>query len=229
LAVDFLWGHLEEEQNDRVRGGRKDVAVGLVEGVEDELVADEALVDEDVDGVSIELLQLGLGDEAGETQVAGVGWGVVLLALPRRRFGQAGAREVELGGGGEHVVAGVFAEDLEEAVGGVGDRGRDEERLGCAVELDVFCGVDEGVVRDQRGDVGEFRLLGLEELAAGGGVEEEVAEGDGGADGKAGIFDADDVAAGDLYEGAGGFFGYAGLKLEAGDAGDRREGFAAEA
>ncbi len=116
IDVDLLRGHLEEEENDRVGGGRDDVAVGLGEGVEDELVADEALVDEDVDRVAVELLQFGLGDEAGDAEVAGVGRCVVRVALPGRRLGEAGAGEVEFGGGGEHVAGSVFAEDLEEAV-----------------------------------------------------------------------------------------------------------------
>ncbi len=77
VDVDLLRRHLEEEQDDGVGGGRDDVAVGLGERVEDELVADEALVDEDVDGVAIELLQLGLGDEAGDAEVAGFGRRVV--------------------------------------------------------------------------------------------------------------------------------------------------------
>src|SRR5258708_1806217 len=77
--------------------------------------------------------------------------------------------------------------------------------------------------------MGELGLFGLEEFAAGGGVEEEIADGDGGADGEAGVFDAEDVAAGDFDERAGGFFGYAGFELQAGDAGDGREGFTAGA
>jgi hypothetical protein len=62
--------------------------------VENELVADEALVNEDVDGVAVELLQLGFGDEAGDADVAGVGWGVVFFALPRWGLGKACAGEV---------------------------------------------------------------------------------------------------------------------------------------
>src|SRR6266481_540242 len=99
VDVDLLRRHLEEEQDDGKAGGWKDVAVGLAEGVEDELVADEALVDEDVDGVAVELLQLGLGDEAGDAEVAGFGWSVVGFALPGWRLGEAGAGEVEFGRG----------------------------------------------------------------------------------------------------------------------------------
>ena len=123
VDVDLLRGHLEEEQDDGERGGRDDVAVGLGEGVEDEAVADEALVDEDVDGVAIELLQLGLGDEAADAEEAGVGRGVVGVALPGWGLGDAGAVEAELGGDGEQQVEGVAAEDLEDALGGVGDGG----------------------------------------------------------------------------------------------------------
>ncbi len=50
-----------------------------------------------------------------------------------------------------------------------------------------------------------------------------------GTNGEACVFNAEDVAAGDFDEGAGGFFGDAGLELEAGDAGDGREGLTAEA
>ena len=109
------------------------------------------------------------------------------------------------------------------------DGGRDEQGLGGGVQFEVFGGMGEGVVGDERGDVGELGLLGLEEFAAGGGVEEEVADGDGGSGGKASLFDAEDVAAGDLDEGAGVVFGGAGFEGEAGDAGDGGEGFAAEA
>ena len=100
--------------------------------------------------------------------------------------------------------------------------------------------VGEGVVGDEGGDVGELGLFGLEELATGGGVEEEVADGDGGADGGAGGIGAEHVAAGDLDQGAGVFGGGggavvceagggAGFEGEAGDGGDRGQGLAAEA
>jgi len=49
VDVDLLRGHLEKEEDYGERRWRDDVAVGVGEGVEDELVADEALVDEDVD------------------------------------------------------------------------------------------------------------------------------------------------------------------------------------
>ena len=97
-------------------------------------------------------------------------------------------------------------------------------------------GVGEGVVGDEGGDVGQLGGLGLEEFAAGGGVEEEIADGDSGADGEAGGVGAEDGAAGDLDEGAGGVGaggigcgGGAGFEGDAGDGGDGGQGLAAEA
>ncbi len=66
VDVHFFGRHFKEEQHDRKAGGRNDVAIGLGDGVQQQAVADEPLVDEDVDGIAIELLQFGLGIEAAE-------------------------------------------------------------------------------------------------------------------------------------------------------------------
>ncbi len=203
IDVNLFGRHFEEEKDNGKAGGRKDVAIGLGEGVEDEAVADETAIDEDVDGVAVEFLELGFGDEAGDAKEAGVGSFVVLVALPGWGLGQAGAAEVHLGGEREHEDGGFAAEDLEEAVGGARDRGCDEQGLGAGVELEVARGVGEGVMGDEGGDVGELGLFGFEELAAGRGIEEEVANGDGGTDRNAGGIGAEDVAAGNLDQGAG--------------------------
>ena len=116
VNIDLLGRHIEEEEDDWKRGGWDDIAVSLGEGMEDEAIADEAVIDEDIDGVAVELLELGLRNEAGDTEVAGVCGLVVFFALPRRGLGEAGAAEVELGGNREHECRGVAAKDLEEAV-----------------------------------------------------------------------------------------------------------------
>ena len=69
VDIHFLGRHLKEQQHHREAGGRNHVAIGLGDGVHQQPVADEALVDEDVDGVAIELLQLRLGVEAGQAQM----------------------------------------------------------------------------------------------------------------------------------------------------------------
>ena len=72
------------------------------------------------------------------------------------------------------------------------------------MQLEVLVGMSERVMCDQRGDVREFGRFGLEEFAARGRVEEEIADGDGGAAGQAGVFHAMDFSAGDLEQRAGG-------------------------
>jgi hypothetical protein len=64
----------------------------------------------------------------------------------------------------------------------------------------------QSVVGDQSSDVREFGLLRPEKFAPGRGVEEEIADGDGGSGRQARFFDAEDAASGDLDQGSGWFF-----------------------
>ena len=81
VDVDFLRRHFQKEQDHWRTGGRDDVAVGLGDGVQQKPVANKPLVDEDVDGVAVELLQLGLGVEAAERR-----------STPGVRDGSSGSR-----------------------------------------------------------------------------------------------------------------------------------------
>jgi hypothetical protein len=121
VDINFLRRHLEEEEDDGIRRRRDDIAVGFAERVQDELVADETLIDEDVHRVAVQLLELGLGDEASDAEKTWFRRSVVEIALPRRRFGKASAGEVHLGCRGEHVVGGFLTEYLEESIRSVGD------------------------------------------------------------------------------------------------------------
>ena len=127
VDVDFFGRHFKEQQNDGKAGGRNDVAIGLGDGVQQEAVADEALVDEDVDGIAVELLQFGLGVEAGEAQRTGLALRFVRIFFPRRRLGQAGALERSFGGDGKQLAERLLAEDLEDALGGASDGRRGED------------------------------------------------------------------------------------------------------
>src|SRR3984885_11972035 len=138
IDVNFLRRHLQIEENYGIRSGRENVAVSLRECMEDELVADQPLIDKHVDGVAVELLQLGFGDEASETKKTRVGCNVVLFALPGRGLGQTDASEIKFGRGREHVVAGLSAEDLEEPICAVANSWGDKESLRGRVKLKVF-------------------------------------------------------------------------------------------
>ena len=64
IDIDFGVRHLEKKEHDGKNRRRKNVAIGLGERVLDDAVANEASINERVDGIAIELLDLRLGDEA---------------------------------------------------------------------------------------------------------------------------------------------------------------------
>ena len=64
VDIHFFRRHLEEHEDDGEGGGRHDVAIGLADCVQDEAVAHEALIDEDINGIAVELLQFGLGEKS---------------------------------------------------------------------------------------------------------------------------------------------------------------------
>ena len=121
VYIDFFRRQLEKEQHDGKGCGRQDVSIGIRDGVEEQAVAHEAAIDEGVDGIAIELFELGLGGEARQPQMAGDGRLVVLILLPRRRCREADALELDFGGDGQQVIESFLAEDLEDAVCGLGD------------------------------------------------------------------------------------------------------------
>ena len=69
VHIHLFRRHLQKQQHHRKAGGRNHVAIGLGDGVQQQPVADQPLVDEDVDRVAVELLQLGLGVEAAQAQM----------------------------------------------------------------------------------------------------------------------------------------------------------------
>ena len=220
VDVHLVGGHLQKEQHDRIECGRQDVAIGFENGVDDDFVPDEAAVDEDEDGVAVELLHLRLADEAVQAQVAGSGWLVVGLAAPGWRFGQSGAVERKLGGHGQKLVERLPAKDLVDALG-VGGYGRgDEDGIGGRVQLPVHLRVGQRVVRDQAGDMRELGGFRLEKLAACRSIEEKIANGDGGSGRQASLFHGEDASAGDLDDRAGGLIGITRFQAHAGDGGN---------
>ena len=64
VDVDFVVRHFEEEQRRGKNIAREDIAIGLVNRVEDEAIAHEAAIDEDVDAVAIRALDFGPRREA---------------------------------------------------------------------------------------------------------------------------------------------------------------------
>ncbi|OPZ28388.1 MAG: hypothetical protein BWZ02_01315 [Lentisphaerae bacterium ADurb.BinA184] len=130
---------------------------------------------------------------------------------------------------GDHAVVDVAAEEHADAGGGVSAGVCLEDRLVVEAQLEGHGGVGQRLHQHRLLDV---RVLGgglAEELAAGGEVEEEVADADVGAGCAAAVADVPQLAAFDEDLGAAEVVGAAGLELEMADGGDAGEGLAAEA
>ena len=72
IDIDFFGRHFEKEQDDGERSRRQDVTVSFADGVEQQPITDKPLIYKDVDGITIEFLELRLGIEAAHAQRAGL-------------------------------------------------------------------------------------------------------------------------------------------------------------
>ncbi len=181
----------EKQQREREAGCRHQIVIGGGERVQNQAVADEASVDEDIDGIAVVLLHLRARNEAVQNE------------LPRRLVGFGHLEGLAVVGQFDDVVEQLAAEDLEDALAQGGDR-RGVRQVDAAVpELEGFIGMREAVVRDERGDMREFGLFGAQEFLARRDVEEEIADGDGGAGGAGDLVAGEDFAARDFDARAG--------------------------
>src|SRR5258708_32097751 len=142
VDVDFVVGHFEEEQCGGKNVAGKNVAIGLVDGVENQAVADEAAIYEDVDAVAIGALDFRARGETvdGEARFffAGFEFG----------FGDGGAK-----GGGDYgdfdqFVERLLAEELIDALGKALDRRAVDNLLCGRGENELTAGIGERVVGD---------------------------------------------------------------------------------
>src|SRR5580693_5590368 len=130
VDIDLAGRQLKKQQHYGIDRWRNDVAIGLGESVLDEAVANEAAVDEDENRIAIQLLDFGLRDEAVKAHLAGIGWAgrvailvfFLFLASPRWGLGQADALKRLHGRERNHLIEGLFAKDLIDALAVSRDR-----------------------------------------------------------------------------------------------------------
>ena len=108
------------------------------------------------------------------------------------------ARKAADHGNFDEFVERLLAEELVDAIGKPFDRGAIDDLLRRRGEHELFAGIGERVVGDQRGDVAEFGSFGLQEFATRGNAVEKIGDTDGGACRKARGFHADKFAAGEF-------------------------------
>src|SRR5579859_121969 len=223
VDINFIVGHFQEEQRRGENVAGEYVAVGFVNGVENQAIAYQAAIDENVDAVAIGALDF---RARGETVHGEAGFFFGGLEL---RFGDGGAKGGGDGGHFDQFVEGLLAEKLVDALGEVLDGGAVDDLLRGRGEDKLAAGIGQRVVGDQRSDVAQFGGFGFQEFAARGDAVEQIGDADGGSQRKTRWFYADQLAAGEFYAGALGVFFGARLQEQAGDSGDGGQGFAAKA
>jgi hypothetical protein len=205
VHVDLAGGHLQEGDHHGVAAGGDRLAERLRDGLRQRGAVDRAAVDED------ELL-------------------FTVAARPGRARREAADAEAALGVlEARHVRHDRGAQQVARAVGQRRGRPQVEQRLVLGAHQPARVRVGQRQLREQAHHRALLRLTGLHELAAGGRVVEEVADGDRGAAVAGRRLAADDLAALDLQHAAHVRVDGAAHAAHAGHRRDAREGLAAEA
>src|SRR5438552_6158100 len=248
VNVNLTAGQLQKKEYYREHRGRNDIPVGFSERVLDDAVANQASVDKHVNGIAIELLDFGFGNEAVSAQLAKRFFfllgqifadgactkrksaGVTLLLFPPPRWGlrQADSFKRLQGGDGNQLIQNLFSEDLVNALAAIGHRRRNQTCIGGRVQLEMLIGMRKGVVGNERGDVGKFGRFSFQEFLSRRGVKKEIAHRDRSAFGQTSLFDAENLAAVNLKHGSRGFSRGASFKFQPRNGGDRGQSFAAK-
>src|SRR5213080_4364044 len=248
VNVNLTAGQLQKKEYYREHRGRNDIPVGFSERVLDEAIANQASVDKHVNGIAIELLDFGFGNEAVSAQLAKRFFflldqifadgactkrksaGVTLLLLPPPRWGlrQADSFKRLQRGDGNQLIQNLFSEDLVNALAAIGHRRRNQNCIGGRVQLEMLIGMRQGVVGNERGDVGKFGRFSFQEFLSRRGVKKEIAHRDRSAFGQTSLFDAENLAAVNLKHGSRGFSRAASFKFQPRNGGDRGQRLATE-
>src|SRR5437667_10413250 len=248
VNVNLTAGQLQKKEHYREHRGRNDIPVGFSERVLDDAVANQASVDKHVNGIAIELLDFGFGNEAVSAQLAKRFFfllgqifadgactkrksaGVTLLLFPPPRWGlrQADSFKRLQGGDGNQLIQNLFSEDLVNALAAIGHRRRNQNCIGGRVQLEMLIGMRQGVMGDERSDVGKFGRFGFEKFLPRRRIKEKIAHRNRSAFGQASFFDAQNLAAVNLKHGSRGFSWSASLESQTQNGSDRRQCFASE-
>src|SRR5437667_4064968 len=236
VNVNLTAGQLQKKEYYREHRGRNDIPVGFSERVLDDAVANQASVDKHVNGIAIELLDFGFGNEAVSAQLAkrfffllnrifpggagtkrsrGVAHAFLFLRSPPRwRLRQASSLERLQRGHGNQLIENLFSEDLVHALPAIGYPRRNQNCIGGRVQLEMLIGMRQGVVSDERSDVGKFGRFSFQEFLSRRGVKKEIAHRDRSALRQTSFFDAENLAAVNLNHGSRGFSQGASFKFQ---------------
>ena len=218
IHIHFLEIAIEKQQREGIAGLRHQVVIGGRDRVQQQAVANESPVDKQIDGITIQLLNLRPTDKAAQTEMAGSRF--VLLGGQRD-----GARLVPQV---QEILQHLASEDLEHAFAERPDGADVEQFRVVMAQQKALIGMRQAVVRDQRRDVGDLGLLGPQKFLARGHVIKQIAHRDGGASGERAVVATQDLASGDFDRRSRRFLAGSRFKQQARHRGNRGQGFAAK-
>ena len=222
VHIHFVVGHVEKEQDGRIDRRRKNVAIGFVNGVENQAIAHQPAIHENINAVAIGALNFRARGEARDRERRGFFAGLEL------RFHDGGAEGARRGRNFCQFVKRLAAKDLIDAVGEFLNRRAVQNFLRRRFQEELFVGIRKRIVGHKRSDVAELGCVGFQELAPRGHAIEKIGHADGCSRGQAGGLHADKFSAGKFDARAFGFFFRAGLEEKSRNGRDRRQGFAAK-
>src|SRR4051794_17009153 len=161
-------------------------------------IAHKSLIDEDEDGISVQLLELRFGYEAMQPHFARSLRLVIFASPPWWRLGNSSSLQVSFCCNGNELIERVAPKDLVKPLGMLRHWRRSQHVERRRVQLEVLIRMRQCVVGHERGNVRELSRFRSQELLSCRNVEEEIANADRGADRYAGLFHFEQLAARDL-------------------------------
>ena len=150
VDVDFAVRHFEKKQRRGKNGRRQNVAIGFVNRVQNQPVAHQAAVHENINSIAVQPLHFGPRSKTGDGQRCFFFFGIEF---------RLGDRRAERRGDGWNLYQLFESLSSKELVGAVGQffsgRGVDDF-LRWRGENKLFAGIRERVVRDERCYVTQF-------------------------------------------------------------------------
>src|SRR6266700_3753649 len=148
-----------------------------------EAVANQAAIDECINGIAVEFLDLRLRNEPMQPQTTGLGGRTAVLvfffAPPGRRLRQSDVSQWQFRRDRDQLVERLLSEYLIYAFAVAGYGRCNQHGIGGGMQLKMLIGMGQRIVRDQRSNMRQLSGFRLQEFFSSGSIKEEIADSDG--------------------------------------------------
>ena len=145
-------GQLQKNQDYGINRRRKDVAISLGKRMLDEPITDQTPVHKHKNRITIQLLDFRLGNKSMNAQLAkprGTTFFLLFCSAPGWRLRQANVFERLHRGHRNHLFESFFTEHLVHTLAVIRHRRRNQQGVGCRMQLEMFVRMSQRVMRHQ--------------------------------------------------------------------------------